>query len=1138
MPNPLLYTDADFTTSGGVVDPDQLRQELADADFSSTPVTFEKVDTGGSGASLSVAVHFDTVPNATDEAACDSVIAAHDATGATPEIPSYSEFPVDRIKGRVSVGIEGAVEYTSIKAAIDAAVADGVDADNWVFIEISPGTYFEDPMTVPTGIFVVGQSHGVAVDGVFVRPNNPASSLFSIAGGICTGINARGVTGSGEACFKTTTPGVVNACTACSADGCTNGFFADGAGVSFVIANCTAVIKGVGIAITEAAFRADNGARMLGDGILASASSALLPFYTENPIERVTWADNGALISMATCFFGVAPKNSSQKGALCDNGALTVFTATTLEGPYTAMEIGSGGTDSKFVVQGSSIRSCTTDFSIQSATGLMSVSCSVDKVPVTDIVTGGVLAGTIFNTADAITEDRGPGEYRFDTDRNFPLPIFYHEETSSGLSEGGLVTDGGGLTVDVAAGAGWIVRHAEEDSTYIKWSAASGESLTASATNYVYVDSTGTVNVSTSAPGSENILLSIVVADGSGVRFIHIAASPVAHSEEVLHDYLIATRKFALNTGLAVSQGTGATKLQVASGSYYRALNLISYAGSGGDATWSYFYGTNGATEVASVTDLNTTQYDNAGTLTSMTAGYFRVDTVILTSDGRISVIYGKQEHVDESEAEAEGVAQVPTFMEESGITLAIVIVEQGVGISSIVDARPSPDASVGGGGGGGVSDHGSLSGLGDDDHTQYLLADGSRAMGGNLNMGANAITNVGNVDGVDVSDHSSRHNPGQIDALATAAASAASVGQAAAEGSAASFARSDHAHAHAAGTPVNVTKAANAEGVATTFARSDHKHDVSTGTPGSIAIGDAAAEGSATTVARSDHTHSLAAPSAPVNVTKAAASAGAATAPARADHKHDVTTAAAVAASVGQANAEGSSTSLARADHTHAHAAGTPVNVTKAANSAGAATTFARSDHKHDVTTAAPTTGIGGSNSEGSSSSLARADHNHALRTTAGPTDLTIGAIQNGEVLIRSGSTIRGAPRVYGETIAEVTSTTSTSPGVQVLQITKTASMPAGTYRLEWDFLWRRESIYSDIIVNVYQDGLGSTLLWQMYAEPQDSGSNQRYPAAGSREFSLDAASHTFHISFYASTPDIICGVSQAHMMIEYVGP
>jgi hypothetical protein len=42
-----------------------------------------------------------------------------------------------------------------------------------------------------------------------------------------------------------------------------------------------------------------------------------------------------------------------------------------------------------------------------------------------------------------------------------------------------------------------------------------------------------------------------------------------------------------------------------------------------------------------------------------------------------------------------------------------------------------------------GVSDHGAFFGLGDDDHTQYLLEDGTRAMSGNLDMDSNEIDNV-----------------------------------------------------------------------------------------------------------------------------------------------------------------------------------------------------------------------------------------------------------------------------------------------------------------------------------------------------------------------------------------------------------
>ena len=57
------------------------------------------------------------------------------------------------------------------------------------------------------------------------------------------------------------------------------------------------------------------------------------------------------------------------------------------------------------------------------------------------------------------------------------------------------------------------------------------------------------------------------------------------------------------------------------------------------------------------------------------------------------------------------------------------------------------------------VTDHGGLTGLGDDDHTQYLLADGTRALSGDLDLGTNDVTNVGLVDGIDVSAQAATTN-------------------------------------------------------------------------------------------------------------------------------------------------------------------------------------------------------------------------------------------------------------------------------------------------------------------------------------------------------------------------------------------
>lgn len=123
---------------------------------------------------------------------------------------------------------------------------------------------------------------------------------------------------------------------------------------------------------------------------------------------------------------------------------------------------------------------------------------------------------------------------------------------------------------------------------------------------------------------------------------------------------------------------------------------------------------------------------------------------------------------------------------------------------------------------------------------------------------------------------------------IATAAAGPIQVGGSASEGVSTSFARADHRHSFAAPAAPTVIQpdASASAGSAPEAARADHTHGIVADPAGAIAIGDSAAEGTATSFARSDHRHSLAAPATPQSV-GAANSAGVSTAPARADHVH-----------------------------------------------------------------------------------------------------------------------------------------------------------------------------------------------------------------------------------------------------------
>lgn len=65
----------------------------------------------------------------------------------------------------------------------------------------------------------------------------------------------------------------------------------------------------------------------------------------------------------------------------------------------------------------------------------------------------------------------------------------------------------------------------------------------------------------------------------------------------------------------------------------------------------------------------------------------------------------------------------------------AVEVVSAGGGTTVVATGTTAIQIVETGGGGGGVSDHGALSGLADDDHPQYFLADGTRPIAGDLTV-------------------------------------------------------------------------------------------------------------------------------------------------------------------------------------------------------------------------------------------------------------------------------------------------------------------------------------------------------------------------------------------------------------------
>ena len=99
---------------------------------------------------------------------------------------------------------------------------------------------------------------------------------------------------------------------------------------------------------------------------------------------------------------------------------------------------------------------------------------------------------------------------------------------------------------------------------------------------------------------------------------------------------------------------------------------------------------------------------------------------VMRSMDGAMFMVYSQNYYDTEDEALAAGLPDIPIAISERGIKLASIVCQKGETdlTGHIHDLRPLPftkQVSSGGQGGGGTAtDHGSLTGLGNDDHAQY----------------------------------------------------------------------------------------------------------------------------------------------------------------------------------------------------------------------------------------------------------------------------------------------------------------------------------------------------------------------------------------------------------------------------------
>jgi len=331
----------------------------------------------------------------------------------------------------------------------------------------------------------------------------------------------------------------------------------------------------------------------------------------------------------------------------------------------------------------------------------------------------------------------------FDQIGNYTL-----NRVSKGWYTGGVVTcDTGALTVDVTSGTGnWA------GTRNVSWDAASNVAITADALNYIYVDTADSTvkNTTTKAIADAQIPLAIVLANATEAIKISPYKIEISDFHYQVHEYLKRVIGPVCETGMSVSINTPSDlNIVVDTGAFHWGLSHYEYT-TESPCSFTYWHkvtdgGTTRWVKTTSQTSINNTKYNlnTAGdwSYADLDGNKYRKDLICVApkTDGSlvIAVILGQEQFSNLSDARN---GAIPTLgdLELMGFaSLAYVIIKQGASsIAEVGDMRPLLGQY------GAMQDHGSLTGLSDNDHPQYMLVD-SPKLGDDLDAQNHSIYNV-----------------------------------------------------------------------------------------------------------------------------------------------------------------------------------------------------------------------------------------------------------------------------------------------------------------------------------------------------------------------------------------------------------
>ncbi|KKL12906.1 hypothetical protein LCGC14_2531080, partial [marine sediment metagenome] len=300
---------------------------------------------------------------------------------------------------------------------------------------------------------------------------------------------------------------------------------------------------------------------------------------------------------------------------------------------------------------------------------------------------------------------------------------------STGWFSGGAITDAGGATINVAAGTG-AMRASDSPVAqllFFDWSSASGQAITANSIRYVGVEYNAgspqvVVRTSNNFDNNKDFSLGTVVNEG-GTLHIQNAPWKIGDHASAMIQRARGVAPIARDKavgGLIFSE-TGTRNVVVSTGALWHGLTSFTVSaidtdpGGAADTFTTYSAGGQEATGVAAWPNA---QYDSSGTLTNMDNNRWANLWWYLELDGELVMVYGTAQYTSAAKAGEEATpSTLPNRLQVHGILAARFIFQKSAGTAAeILSAFDTPFSVLG------VTDHGNLGGLLDDDHTIHPL--------------------------------------------------------------------------------------------------------------------------------------------------------------------------------------------------------------------------------------------------------------------------------------------------------------------------------------------------------------------------------------------------------------------------------